>query len=128
MPSFTREQLRTFTTNSANFTAQEYTFTLVNNISTTAGFSMEGARYYSNPGYKYKDIFNSASISDLNNCTLVSGSQNVAFLIDGDSTATFKFTPTATLSKDLILMLAPNVHNVSGSTDQFYGVDLTVSP
>ena len=34
MPSFTREQLRSFTTNSANFTAQAYDFELVNNATT----------------------------------------------------------------------------------------------
>ena len=124
MSSFTRQQLRTFTTNSADFTAQEYTFTLVNNISTTAGFSMEGGKY----GNKYKELFASSSITNLTNCTLVSGSQNVAFLINGDSTATFKFTPTATISKELVLMLAPNVHNVSASVNQFYGVDLNITP
>ena len=38
MPTYTREQLRTFNTNSADFGTTAYTFTLDNNVSTTAGF------------------------------------------------------------------------------------------
>lgn len=124
MPSFTREQLRTFTNNSANFTAQEYTFTLVNNVSTTAGFSMEGK--------DGKQIMESSSIASLTNCSLVSGSSNVAFLIDSGSTATFTFTPTTTILKEDILMLAPNalVYNTADNTasGSYFGVNLTISP
>jgi len=135
--SFTREQLRNFVTNSANFTAQDYTFTLINNTSTTAGFSMEGGQYYVSEsgvfvGYKYRDIFNSASITSLANCSLVSGSSNVAFLIDSGSTATFTFTPTATLLKEEVKMLAPNslVYSVGDITasGSYFGTDLDISP
>ena len=123
MPSFTREQLRTFTTNSADFTAVAHTFTLVNNSSTTAGFSMEGD--------DSKDIFNSSSITSLTNCSLVSGSTNAAFLIDKNSTATFTFTPTATLTAKSVLMLAPNalVYSVEDTTasGSYFGVDLDIS-
>ena len=100
MPSFTREQLRNFTTNSANFTAQAYDFELVNNHSTVAGFSMQGK--------DGKKLMQSSSITGLSNCSLVSSSNNVAFLINKSSTATFTFTPTNTIVKEDLLMLAPN--------------------
>ena len=119
MPSFTREQLRTFTTNSADFTAVVHTFTLVNNASTVAGFSMEGRNG--------KEIFKSGSITSLSNCSLVSGSNNVAFLIDSGSTATFTFTPTSTISQEDILMAAPNVKIIQPSSTTFKGVDLEIS-
>ena len=119
MPSFTREQLRGFTTNSANFTAQDYTFTLVNNTKYRGGFSMEGDK---------KTIFDSASISSLNNCVITSGSTQAIIAIDPNATATFIFTPTATLTKDQVLFRAPNGKNISGSTTTFFGVNLTISP
>ena len=136
MPSFTREQLRSFTTNSADFTAVAHTFTLVNNSSTTAGFSMEGGKYYVSEsgvfeGYKLRDIFNSSSITSLTNCSLVSGSVNAAFLIDKNSTATFTFTPTTTISSGSVLMLAPNalVYSTADNTSSgsFFGVDLEIT-
>ena len=124
MPSFTRKQLRNFTTNSANFTAQDYTFTLENNLNTDAGFSIEGK--------DGKDIMESSSISNLTNCTLVSSSLNVAFLIQSQSTATFTFTPGSghTLNKDLVLMKAPNVELIEQITtaSKFEGVDLDIIP
>tara|TARA_R100001509_G_scaffold147690_1_gene105128 strand:- start:342 stop:716 length:375 start_codon:yes stop_codon:yes gene_type:complete len=123
MPSFTREQLRSFTTNSADFTAVAHNFTLESNISTTAGFSMEGK--------DGKQIMESSSIASLTNCSLVSSSNNVAFLIDSGSTATFTFTPTATILKEDILMLAPNalVYNTADNTasGSFFGVNLEIT-
>ena len=132
MPSFTREQLRSFTTNSANFTAQAYDFELVNNATTTAYFAIEGGRYYVSEsgvfvGHRYKDVFNSASLGSLTNCTVVSGSLNAGFIIDPSATATFTFTPTSTISKDLVLLSAPNAKVISGSTETFYGVDLNIT-
>ena len=41
----TREELRSYTTHSSNFTATAFTFTLENNATTTAYFAIEGARY-----------------------------------------------------------------------------------
>ena len=122
--SFTREQLRNFVTNSANFTAQDYTFTLVNNTSTTAGFSMEGK--------DGKQIIESSSIASLTNCSLVSSSNTVAFLIDSGSTATFTFTPTTTLLKEEVKMLAPNsvIYSIGDITasGSYFGADLDISP
>lgn len=119
---FTRETLKTFTTSSSNFTAQAHTFTLENNVSTTAGFSMQGKGG--------KKLMESSSITSLTNCSLVSSSNNVAFLIDSGSTATFTFTPTATILKEDVLMLAPNVEVVNfenPATSSFFGVDLSIT-
>ena len=119
---FTRETLRTFTTSSSNFTAQAHTFTLESNISTTAGFSMQGKGG--------KKLMESSSITNLTNCSLVSSSNNAAFLIDSGSTATFTFTPTATISKEDVLMLAPNsevVNFENPATSSFFGVDLSIT-
>ena len=121
MPAYTREQLRTFNTNSADFGAFPYIFTLNSNISTTAGFAIEGVS---------KDIFNSASISNTVGCTFVSSSTNAAFLIDPNTTATFNFTPTSAISKDLVKFSAPNVlsYNINDSTasGSVFGVDLEI--
>lgn len=121
MPTFTREQLRTFNTNSADFGTIPYIFTLNSNISTTAGFAIEGVS---------KDIFNSASISNTVGCTFVSSSTNAAFLIDPNTTATFNFTPTSAISKDLVKFSAPNVlsYNINDSTTSgsVFGVDLNI--
>ena len=78
-------------------------------------------------GHKYKDVFDSASLSSLSNCTVVSGSLNAGFIVDPSATATFTFTPTSTISKDLVLFSAPNAKVISGSTETFYGVDLDIS-
>jgi len=121
MPSFTREQLRNFITNSADFSAITYIFTLNSNVSTTAGFAIEGVN---------KDIFNSASISNTVGCTFVSSSTNAAFLIDPNTTARFDFTPTSVLGKDLVKFSAPNVlsYNINDSTasGSVFGVDLNI--
>jgi len=127
----TREELRSYTTHSSDFSSA-VTFTLENNASTTAYFAIEGGRYYVSEsgvfvGYKYKDVFNSASLSNLSNCTVVSGSQNAGFIINPNATATFDFTPSSTISKDLVLLSAANSKVISGSTTSYYGVDLTIS-
>ena len=120
---FTRETLRSYTTHSSNFTAVAHTFTLTSNISTTAGFSMEGE--------DGKKIMESSSITSLTNCSLVSSSTNVAFLVDSGSTATFTFTPTSTIESGSLLMLAPNtlVYNLDDPTasGSYFGVELDIS-
>lgn len=120
---FTRETLRSYSTHSSNFTAVDHTFTLTSNISTTAGFSMEGE--------DGKKIMESSSITSLTNCSLVSSSTNVAFLVDSGSTATFTFTPTSTIESGSLLMLAPNtlVYNLDDTTasGSYFGVDLDIS-
>ena len=122
MATYTREQLRTFNTNSADFSTTAYTFTLNSNVSTTAGFTIEGIN---------KDIFNSASISNTVSCTFVSSSTNAAFLIDPNTTARFDFTPTSVLGKDLVKFSAPNVlsYNINDLTasGSVFGVDLDLT-
>jgi len=122
----TREELRSYTTHSSDFSSAA-TFTLVNNATTTAYFAMEGARYFNGETYVHKDIFNSASLGSLSNCTVVRGVSNAGFIVNPNSTATFTFTPTSTINKDLVLFSAPNVKVISGSIETFYGVDLTIS-
>jgi hypothetical protein len=130
--SFTREDLRTFQTKSTDWTGA-YLGALENNSSTTAYFAIEGARYYVSEsgfiGYKYKDIFNSASISSLTNGSFVSGSTNCGIIVNPNSTSGFAFTFTGTVSKDQLLISAPNVKSVSdgGDTVNFYGVTFTAT-
>ena len=132
--SFTRKQLRNFVTNSANFTAQAYTFTLENNTLADAYFAIEGATYHVSEsgvfeGDRYKDVFNSASLSNLSNCSVVSGSVNAGFIVNPNTTATFNFTPTSLLNKDLVLFSAPNTLIIdSQSAEYLYGVDLNITP
>ena len=132
MASYTRLQLRDFQTSTADLTAQAYTFTLVNNNSSTAYFAMEGARYWDGAKFIYKTLFPSASLSSLTNCTVVSGSTNAGFIIDPNATATFVFTPTATIAKEQMQFSAPNaiVYSVADTTasGSLLGVDLAITP
>ena len=128
---FTRENLRTFQTKSSNWSGT-YLGSLVNNSSTTAYFAIEGARYYISEsggfvGHKYKDVFNSASITSLTNGSLVSGSTNCGIIVNPNSTSAFAFTITGTIVKEQLLVSAPNVHVISGSTNSFYGVEFTAT-
>jgi hypothetical protein len=43
---------------------------------------MEGVRIWDGAEFVYKDIFYSASLSSLYNCTVVSGSTNAGFIIN----------------------------------------------
>jgi surface protein len=128
--TYTRLQLRDFQTSSVDLTAKSHTFTLVNNNSSTAYFAMEGVRYWSGTEFVYKDVFNSASLSSLVNCTVVSGSTNAGFIIDPNATATFDFTPTATIAKSQMQFSAPNaiVYSVADTTasGSLLGVDLNL--
>jgi len=130
--SYTRLQLREFQTSSADLTAQAYTFTLANNNSSTAYFAMEGVRIWDGNKFVYKTLFPSASISTLVNCTVVSGSTNAAFIIDSNATATFAFTPTATIAKEQMQFSAPNAQIFSlgdaTASGSLLGVDLVITP
>lgn len=130
--SYTRLQLRDFQTSTADLTAQAYTFTLVNNNSSTAYFAMEGVRYWNGTEFVYKTLFPSASLSSLTNCTVVSGSTNAGFIIDPNATATFVFTPTATIAKEQMQFSAPNARVFSlgdvTASGSLLGVDLAITP
>ena len=128
--TYTRLQLRDFQTSSVDLTAKSHTFTLVNNNNSTAYFAMEGARYWDGVKFVYKTLFPSASISTLVNCTVVSGSTNAAFIIDPNATATFAFTPTATIAKEQMQFSAPNAQIFSTgdatASGSLLGVDLNL--
>ena len=72
MANFTRLQLRTYQTDTSNFSGPR-NFSLENNLSTTAYFNIEGVNG--------KDIFNSASLSSLVNCSVVTESMHAGFII-----------------------------------------------
>ena len=131
MATYTRLQLRSFQTSSDDLTAQAYTFTLVNNNSTTAYFAMEGVSYWNGSQFVYKDVFNSASLSSLVNCTVISGSTNAGFIINPTATATFTFTPSSTIAKEEVRFNAANslVYSLGDSTasGSVFGVDLNTT-
>ena len=121
MATFTRLQLRTAQNDTKNFTvADPRTMSLENNLSTTAYFNIEGVNG--------KDIFNTASLSSLVNCSVVTESIHAGFIVDSNSTATFTFTPSATIAKEDVRFIASNtlVYNINDTTasGSAFGVDL----
>ncbi len=129
MPTYTRTQLRDGVTASANLTTGAKTFTLVNNVSTTSYFIIEGTTFSepSSPygGIAYRQIFNSASVTSLVNCTMVTESVHAAFIVNPSSTATFSFTPSVTIPAAHIKFIATNPTILSGSTSTVYGIELS---
>ncbi len=107
MADYTRLQLRSFQTSSEDWSA-ETPCTLINNNSSTAYFAMEGERYWDGAKFSYKDVFNSASLSTLINCSVVTGSTNAGFIINPMATASFNLTPSSTIPKALVKFSAPN--------------------
>lgn len=135
MATFTRLQLRTYQTDSADFSVAR-TFELVNNLSTTAYFNIEGERLYISKsgvfaGYGYKDVFNSASLSSLVNCSVVTESVHAGFIVDPNSTATFTFTPSSTIAKEEVKFIASNtlVYSLGDNTasGSAFGVTLNTN-
>ena len=106
MATFTRLQLRTRQQNNVDF-ASAKDFSLVNNLEGTTYFNIEGARLSNNT---YKKVFDSASITTLVNCTVITGSSQAGFIINPDSTATFTFTPGSghTIKKEEMDFFATN--------------------
>lgn len=118
--TYTRAQLRNRITSSQIFDSDDMVeFTLTNNASTVAYFNIEGVNG--------KDIFNSASIYNLSNCTLVSESFHAGVVVDPNVTATFRFLPTHDIQKDEIQFIAANRQHISGSTTTHYGIELGIS-
>lgn len=121
MATFTRKELRTPQTNDANFTSAK-NFSLVNNAGTTAYFNIEGVNGY--------DVFNSASCTNLVNCTAITESRQGAFIINPNNTATFTFTPGSgnTIIKENVRFVASNVlvisHADPTASGSAVGVDL----
>ena len=119
MATFTRLQLRNTVTDSADFSGAR-DFQLENNASTTAYFNIEGVNG--------KDIFNTASLTSLVNCSVISESVHAAFIINPNATASFTFTPSSTISSGSIRFIASNtfVYNINDSTasGSAFGVNL----
>jgi len=99
MATFTKRQLRNYVNDSANFSGNR-NFSLANNATTTAYFNIEGVNS--------KDIFNTASLTSLVNCSVITESMHAAFIINPNSTATFTFEPSATINKEDIRFIASN--------------------
>lgn len=132
MATYTRQQLRSRQTSSADFTAQAYTFTIKNNVDTTAYFNIEGGRIPTNQLGARKPIFFSASLSSLVNCSVISETQHAGFIINPNSTASFDFTPTSTIAKADMEYFAANtlVYSIEDitSSGSAFGVDLAIAP
>jgi hypothetical protein len=126
---YTRTELRDGTIASASITAGAKTFRLTNNLPYVTYFNIEGT-IYSDPsspygGVSYRQIFNSASVTSLSNCSMVTESMHAGFIIDPSSQAAFTFTPSVTIPADHIKFIAANSTVLSGSTTTVYGVDLS---
>lgn len=123
--SYTRLQLRNRTTASEDFDANDsVTFELSNNITTTAYFNIEGVR----EGNSRKDIFNTASITSLVSCSMVTESMHAGFIVQPNTTGSFVFTPTADITSGSIEFIAANslVYSTEDITasGSVFGVDL----
>ena len=99
MAIFTRRELRTPVTDSANFSGDR-DFSLVNNATTTAYFNIEGING--------KEVFLTASLSNLVSCSVITEPAQAAFIINPNSTATFTFEPSATINNKDIRFIASN--------------------
>lgn len=125
MPTYTRTQLRDGVTASADLTTGAKTFTLVNDLPNVTYFNIEGTVYISDSLPFYRQIFNSASVTSLVNCSMVTESMHAGFIVNPSSTATFSFTPSVTIPASHIKFIAANPTVLSGSTTTVYGVDLS---
>jgi hypothetical protein len=133
MPTLTRKQLRTRHTASTDLT-NGTTFTLTNNVSKSVYFNIEGSRYYISEsgvfdGYKHYDIFNTASLDTLVNCSVITGSLQAGFVVDPGAVATFNWATTTTVPQENVTFMASNGlvrsgSTPSGSVDLLYGVQL----
>ena len=122
--SYTRTELRNRTTASENFAANDsVTFELVNNLNSTAYFNIEGTNN--------KDIFNTASITNLVSCSVITESMHAGFIVNRNSTASFLFTPTEEINSESISFIAanPQVFGLDDNTSSgsVFGVDLELT-
>jgi hypothetical protein len=125
MPTYTRTDLRNGVTASANITTGATTFILVNNLPNVTYFVIEGTNYVVDSLPYYRQIFSSASISSLVNCTVITESMHAGFIVNPSSTASFSFTPSVTIPASHIRFVATNPTILSGSTATTYGIELS---
>lgn len=125
--AYTRTELRdgVIPTVGTYFPGVETSFVLVNNLPSVVYFNIEGTSYVSGSLPFYRQIFNSASVTSLVNCTMVTESIHAGFIINPSSTATFTFAPTAPIPPSHLKFIASNLTVLSGSTTTVYGVEMT---
>lgn len=123
MPSYTKQQLKNGTTASADIPASAQSFELRNDA---------GNIYFSIESLNTTKVFNTASITNFVNCSLVSGSKNGVFSVLGtgnSSTSSFTFTPTSVIPQEDIRFRATNtlVYSTGDPTDSgsFFGIDMS---
>ena len=125
MATFTRTDLRSRQTDSADFTSGgSRNFRLINNANVTAYFNIEGAGFSGS----LVQVFSSASISNPVSCSILSESTHAGLIIDPMRTASFTFASSEFIPSGGIFFTAANNLNfslgdntLSGSA---FGVDL----
>jgi len=122
--SYSRLQLRNRVKATEDFAASDsVTFVLENNLSSTAYFNIEGKTIGDN---KRQDIFNTASITNLVSCSVITETQHAGFIVNPSSTASFIFTPDASIDSESVEFIAANLlkYTPSDTTGSVFGVDL----
>ena len=105
------------------------------NITSNANFELRnnaGNTYFNIEGQNDTALFNTATITSLVNCSVVSGSISAGFSVNGMSTASFTLNlGGVTIAQENIRFLANNskVYSTGDSTasGSFFGIDLTYS-
>lgn len=118
--SYTKAELYTGVTASADITSN-ISCELRNN---------GGNTYFSIESSGNTALFGKASFNTLDKCTVVSGSKNAVFAVNGPATASFNLNiGGATIPKENIKFRATNseVYSIGDSTDSgsYFGIDLT---
>ena len=126
--AYTRTELRDGVIPSfgSYFPGVETSFVLVNNLPSVVYFNIEGTSYVSGSLPFYRQIFNSASVTSLVNCTMVTESMHAGFIVNPSSTATFNFQAVgAIIGSGHMRFIAANPTILSGSTATVYGIEFT---
>ena len=132
MATFTRKQLRTRQTDTADFNGNR-DFSLVNNSSGSAYFNMEGLRLNGDEAHTSGDgsvvkIFNSCSITSPVSCSFLTESTHGGFVIEPGATATFTLELTEFITSSRLLFMSSNVKvlGVEDATNSgsYFGVNL----
>ena len=106
------------------------------NITSNANFELRnnaGNIYFSIEGQNNTALFNTATLTSLVNCKVVSGSLNAGFAVTGPSTASFTLNVGGvTIAKENIKFRATNTLSSSPgasgyTTSSYFGIDLTYS-
>jgi len=101
-------------------------------ITTNQNFELRnnaGNIYFSIEGQNGTALFNTATLTSLVNCSVVSGSRNAAFAVTGPATASFTLNiGGATIAKENIKFRATNTLSSSpgasgNTTSSFFGID-----